>query len=128
MLRSVFIEDWQYKLLAFLMSVTLWFLLNLGERVPIAIERQVELVDQEQGYEYRLERKRVKIRLMAMERLVSEEVIEKITVRVSVKGLKEGEYTVKPHVHHLPAFLVSLERIEPEYIKVRVLKAPSGGH
>ncbi|MEN3028418.1 MAG: hypothetical protein ABDH29_04225 [Aquificaceae bacterium] len=127
MLKRLFIHDWHYKLLSLVMGLVLWFVLNMGERVPLGIERQIEMVDQEKGYEYRLEKRRVKIRLRVMERLVSEETLEKITASVSLRGLKEGEYTLKVEVKNLPRFLVSVERTEPDYVKVKVIKAPEGG-
>ncbi|MCS7195789.1 MAG: hypothetical protein NZ827_00775 [Aquificaceae bacterium] len=127
MLKRLILHDWHYKLLSLVMGVVLWFLLNMGERVPLGVERQIEMVDQEKGYEYRLERKRVKIRLRVMERFVHEETLEKITASVSLRGLKEGEHTLKVEVKNVPKFLVSVERTEPEYVKVRVIKAPEGG-
>ncbi|MCX7989024.1 MAG: hypothetical protein N2648_00055 [Aquificaceae bacterium] len=127
MLKRLILHDWHYKLLSLVMGVVLWFVLNMGERVPLGVERQIEMVDQEKGYEYRLERKRVKIRLRVMERFVHEETLEKITASVSLRGLKEGEHTLKVEVKNVPKFLVSVERTEPEYVKVRVIKAPEGG-
>ncbi|MCS6997875.1 MAG: hypothetical protein NZL86_00575 [Aquificaceae bacterium] len=127
MLKRLIIHDWHYKLLSLVMGVVLWFVLNMGERVPLGVERQIEMVDQEKGYEYRLERKRVKIRLRVMERFVHEETLEKITASVSLRGLKEGEHILKVEVKNVPKFLVSVERTEPEYVKVRVIKAPEGG-
>lgn len=127
MLKRLILHDWHYKLLSLVMGVVLWFVLNMGERVPLGVERQIEMVDQEKGYEYRLERKRVKIKLRVMERFVHEETLEKITASVSLRGLKEGEHTLKVEVKNVPKFLVSVERTEPEYVKVRVIKAPEGG-
>ncbi len=126
-LEVFLLKDWQYKLISLLMGTTLWFFVNLGERVPMSIERSIEVYNKEQGYEYKLEKKRVRIRLKVMERFVPEEMIEGIGVVINVKGLKEGEHTIKVEVKNLPKFLINAERIEPEYIKVRIVKAPEGG-
>ncbi len=126
-LEVFLLRDWQYKLVSLLMGIALWFFVNLGERVPMSMERSIEVYDKEKGYEYKLERKRARIRLKVMERFVSEEMIEVIGVGVNVKGMKEGEYTLKVEAKNLPRFLVIVEKIEPEYVRVRITKAPEGG-
>lgn len=126
-LKAFLFKDWQYKLLSLLIGITLWFFLNLGERVPMSMERTIEIYNREIGYDYKVERKRVKIRLMVMERFVSEEMLESVSAGVNVKGLREGEYTLKVEIRNLPKFLVSVDRIEPEYVRVRIIKAPEGG-
>ncbi len=109
------------------MGATLWFFINIGDRVPMSLERTLEIDNKDKGYEYKLERKRVRIRLRVMERFVPEDALERVNAVVNVKGLKEGEYTLKVEIKNLPRFLVTVERIEPEYVKVKVIKAPEGG-
>ncbi|MEJ5338833.1 MAG: hypothetical protein ACK42C_01445 [Aquificaceae bacterium] len=120
-------RDWQYKILSLLIGIAMWFFINLGERVPMSIERSIEVYNREQGYDYRLERKKARIRLRVMERFVSEEMLEGASAGVNVKGMREGEYTLKVETRNLPKFVVSVDRIEPEYVKVRIIKAPEGG-
>ncbi len=127
-LKVFLFKDWHYKLVSLLMGTTLWFFVNLGERVPMSIERSIEIYNKEQGYEYKLERKRARVRLKVMERFVPEGMIESIGVGVNVKGLKEGEYTLRVEVKDLPKFLITIEKIEPEFVKVKVIKAPGGGN
>ena len=127
MFKDLFLKDWQYKLLALLLGTTLWFVLNLGQKVPTSVERPIELLNQEKGYEYKLDRKRARIRLLVMERLVSEKTLDEIAVIVDVRGLREGEYTLKVEVKNIPKFLVSVEKLEPEYVRLKVSKAPQGG-
>lgn len=93
----------------------------------MSIERSVEVYNREQGYDYKLERKRARIRLRVMERFVSEEILEGVSAGVNVKGMREGEYTLKVEARNVPKFTVSVDRIEPEYVKVRIIKAPEGG-
>ncbi len=126
-LKSILIKDWQYKLFALLMGLSLWVVLNIGQRVPMSVERSIEVINQSEGYEYRLERKKVKIRLEVMERLVSEEMVDRVKAYVDVRGLKEGEYVLNVEIGDLPKFLISVDKVEPEYVKVRVIKAPGGG-
>ncbi|MFN3975583.1 MAG: hypothetical protein ACK4LT_00745 [Aquificaceae bacterium] len=128
MLKSFFVKDWQYKLLALFMGATFWFIHNFGGRVPMNVERYVEVFNQKEGYAYRLERKRVRLKLSVMERFVSEEMVENIRVGVDVKGLEEGEYLLKVYVVNVPRFIISVEKIEPDYIRVKVIKAPNRGH
>lgn len=126
-LENLLLKDWQYKLISLLMGATLWFFINIGDRVPMSLERTLEIDNKDKGYEYKLERKRVRIRLRVMERFVPEDALERVNAVVNVKGLKEGEYTLKVEIKNLPRFLVTVERIEPEYVKVKVIKAPEGG-
>jgi len=126
-LKAFIFKDWQYKIISLLMGTTLWFFVNLGERVPMSVERNIEVYNKEQGYEYKLEKKRARIRLRVMEKFVSENMVEAIGVGINVKGIKEGEYTLKIEVKNLPKFLITLERLEPEFVKVKVIKAPQGG-
>lgn len=127
MFRNVLLKDWQYKLLALFMGTTLWFVLNFGGRVLMNMERYLEVFNQREGYTYRLERKRVRLKLRVMERFVSEEVLERIMAGVDVRGLDEGEYTLQVQVKNVPKFIISIERIEPDYVKVKVIKAPNRG-
>ncbi len=127
-LRDLILKDWQYKLLALFLGISLWSTLNLGARVPVRLERPIEVFNQEEGYTYKLENKRAKVRLQAMERFVPEEALEKIQVGVNVKGIKEGEYTLRVEVRNITRFLMSVEKVEPEYVKIKVIKAPSGGN
>lgn len=127
MLKDALIKDWQYKLLALFMGTTLWFINNFGGKVPMNIERYIEIFNQRDGYTYKLERKKVRLKLSVMERFVSEEMIENITVGIDVKGLEEGEYLLKVYVKNVPKFIVSVEKIEPDYVKVKVIKAPNRG-
>ncbi|MFN3871055.1 MAG: hypothetical protein ACK4MW_06195 [Aquificaceae bacterium] len=126
-LKDLLINDWQYKLLALLLGISLWLTLNLGARVPVRLERHIDVFNKEEGYTYRLESKRAIVRLQVMERFVPEEALEKIQVGVDVKGLKEGEYTLKVEVRNITRFIISVEKIEPEYVRVKVIKAPKGG-
>ena len=102
MLKDALIKDWQYKLLALFMGTTLWFIHNFGGKVPMNIERYIEIFNQRDGYTYKLERKKVRLKLSVMERFVSEEMIENITVGIDVKGLEEGEYLLKVYVKNVP--------------------------
>ncbi|MFN3946707.1 MAG: hypothetical protein ACK4LA_01310 [Aquificaceae bacterium] len=126
-LKDLLINDWQYKLLALLLGISLWLTLNLGARVPVRLERHIDVFNKEEGYTYRLESKRAIVRLQVMERFVPEEALEKIQVGVDVKGFKEGEYTLKVEVRNITRFIISVEKIEPEYVRVKVIKAPKGG-
>ncbi len=127
MLKDLLLKDWQYKLLALFMGFSLWFILNFGGKVPISLEKSVEIFNPRDGYTYRLERRKIKLKLKVMERFASEEMLEKITVGVDVGGLSEGEYVLKVEVRNMPKFIVSMEKLEPEYVKVKVIKAPNRG-
>ncbi|MFN3598309.1 MAG: hypothetical protein ACK4VK_01030 [Aquificaceae bacterium] len=127
-LRDLILKDWQYKLLALFLGISLWSILNLGARVPVRLERPIEVFNKEEGYTYRLENKRARVRLQAMERFVPEEALERIQVGVNVKGIKEGEYTLRVEVKNITRFLIYVEKVEPEYVKIKVIKAPGGGN
>ncbi|MCS7262282.1 MAG: hypothetical protein NZ560_02540 [Aquificaceae bacterium] len=127
MFRGILLQDWQYKLLSLFVGTALWLALGFGERVTVSLERTIELVNREPDYTYKLERTRVKARLRVVERLVSQDALEEATAYVDVGGLKEGEYLLKVRVRDLPRFLVSVEKIEPPQVRVKVMKAPQRG-
>lgn len=127
-LKEIFFDDWHLKAMALLMGTTLWFVLKFGEKSPLSVERNIEIINQEKGYEYRLEKRRAKVRLRLMERVVSEEMIERLAPYVDVKGLREGDHLLRVGIKNVSRFLVSVEKVEPEYVRVRVLKAPEGGN
>ncbi|MEZ0360660.1 MAG: hypothetical protein ABWK04_02000, partial [Hydrogenobacter sp.] len=95
MLKKIFLYDWQYKFLALLLGFFLWLIVNLGVRVPIVVERSIQIVNEDPHYVYKLERKRVRIRLLVIERLSLNESIEGVKAIVDVKGLGEGDYILK---------------------------------
>ncbi|MEZ0361536.1 MAG: hypothetical protein ABWK04_06570 [Hydrogenobacter sp.] len=127
MLKKIFLYDWQYKLLALLLGFFLWLVVNLGVRVPIVVERSVQIVNEDPHYVYKLERKRVRIKLLVIERLSLNESIEGVKAIVDVKGLGEGDYILKVHVESPFKLLVYPSNVEPEYIKVYVRKKPPEG-
>ncbi|WP_340694348.1 hypothetical protein [Hydrogenobacter thermophilus] len=127
MLKKIFLYDWQYKFLALLLGFFLWLVVNLGVRVPIVVERSIQIVNEDPHYVYKLERKRVRIRLLVIERLSLNESIEGVKAIVDVKGLGEGDYILRVHVESPFKLLVYPSNVEPEYIKVYVRKKPPEG-
>ncbi|MFN7065086.1 MAG: hypothetical protein ACK4OF_02920 [Aquificaceae bacterium] len=127
-LKDLLLKDWQYKMLALLMGTFLWFILSLGTKMPVRIEKPIEVFNQEEGYAYKIGNKRARLRLRVMERFVPEEVLERMQVGVNVRSLREGEYNLRVEVKNLPRFVVQIEKVEPEYIRIRVIKAPEGGN
>jgi len=126
-LRELFFKDWHFKLLALFMSISLWFLLTFGQRVSVVVDRHVQIENPDPHYEYRLDRKKVRIKLNIVERLVNEEELEKVSAFVDVRGLQEGEYLLKVQVSTPLKFVISTEKVEPEHIKVKVIKSPQRG-
>ena len=126
-LKELFLKDWQFKLLALFMSISLWLLLTFGQRVSVVVDRYVKIENAEPNLEYRLDRRRVKIRLSIVERAVSEEDIEKVSAFVDVRGLQEGEFVLKVQVRTPMRFIIEVERVEPEYVRVKVVKSPQRG-
>jgi len=127
MIKRVIFNNWQYKLLALFIGFSLWLVVNLGVRVPIVVERSIELVNQDQNYTYKLERKRVRIKLLVIERLSLNESVEGVRAVVDVKGLGEGEYILRVHVESPFKILVYPASVEPEYVKVYVRRKPPQG-
>ncbi|SNZ11994.1 hypothetical protein [Hydrogenobacter hydrogenophilus] len=127
MLKRVILNNWQYKLLALFIGFSLWLVVNLGVRVPIVVERSIEVINEDPNYTYKLERKRVRIKLLVIERLSLNESIEGVKAQVDVKGLGEGEYVLKVHVESPFKVFVYPSSVEPEYVKVYVRRKPPQG-
>ncbi len=127
MLRRVILNNWQYKLLALFIGFSLWLVVNLGVRVPIMVERNIEIVNEDPNYTYKLERKKARIKLLIIERLSLNESIEGVRAIVDVKGLGEGEYVLKVQVESPFKVLIYPSSVEPEYVKVYVKRRPPQG-
>ncbi|MGC8852085.1 MAG: hypothetical protein ACP5P0_00590 [Hydrogenobacter sp.] len=127
MLRRVILNNWQYKLLALFIGFSLWLVVNLGVRVPIMVERNIEIVNEDPNYTYKLERKKARIKLLIIERLSLNESIEGVRAIVDVKGLGEGEYVLKVQVESPFKVLIYPSSVEPEYVKIYVKRRPPQG-
>ncbi len=125
--KDFLLKDWPYKLIALFMGFSLWAILNFGGKITMSLEKPIEVFNPKEGYTYKLDKKRVRVRLHVVERFISEEMIEKIRVGIDVKGLEEGEYVIKIQAKNLPRFVASVEKVEPDYVRVKVLRAPNGG-
>lgn len=127
MLKDLFLKDWQYKLLALFLGFSLWLVVNLGVRVPILVERNIEIVNEDPHYTYKLEKKRVRIRLLVIERLSLNESLEGVKAIVDVKGLGEGDYMLKVYAESPFKLLAYPSEVQPQYVKVYVRKKPPEG-
>ncbi|WP_041434064.1 hypothetical protein [Thermocrinis albus] len=127
MLKGLLTEDIPLKLIALTVGFSLWFVVNFGTRVPVTVEKPVEILHPQQGFSYHLSVKKVKIKLLLIERLMPEDVVEGVKAYVDVRGLSEGSYTLKVQVETPFKFLAFPESVHPEYVKVKISKAPPEG-
>ena len=127
MIRRSLWENWKDGLLALFLGFSLWAVVNLGVRVPVFVERSIEIINEDPSYAYKLDRKRVKIKLLVIERLNINESLEGVRAVVDVRGLGEGEYVLKVSVITPLKFLVYPSDVEPQSVKVYVKKKPPGG-
>ncbi len=125
--RKVFLHDWQYKVVALLIGFSLWFVVNIGVRVPLIVERNIKIINEDPNYTYKLDRKKVRIRLLVIERLSINEFLEDVWATVDVRGLSEGDYALKVNVETPFKFLAYPTEVEPQSVKVYIRKKPPQG-
>ncbi|MFN3813436.1 MAG: hypothetical protein ACK4SM_02280 [Aquificaceae bacterium] len=120
--RKIFLHDWQYKIVALLIGFSLWFIVNIGVRAPLIVERNIKIINDNSNYIYRLDRKRARIKLLVIERLSIDEFLEDVQATVDVRGLGEGDYVLKVNVGTPFKFLVYPVEVEPQSVKVYIRK------
>ena len=114
-------RDWKYKIVALITAVTLWAVVNLGTRVQVTIEKNVNIVNARNGFSYKIEPRKVKITLKLIERLNRAGVLSEITAYVDVKDMKEGFSDAEVEVYTPLRPFISVQYIDPSKVKVRII-------
>lgn len=126
-LKDLLLKDPLLKLISLLAGFLLWALLNIAQRAQTTLEKRVELIGMRQGLNYQLNSKSVNLKLAIASGIDSKKLLKELKAFVDVSGLSEGEYNLKVEVKGTTPILVKVIKIEPEFVKVRVIKAPEGG-
>ncbi len=126
-IKALITENWQLKFLSLLLALSLWFWVNLSGKVPLIVSKDVQLVNENANYEYRLQARRVRIKLYIPQGTKINSVAEDVKAYVDVGGLKPGEYVLPLKVDTKFKFVVKVEEIDPEYTKVFVREKPRKG-
>ncbi len=127
MLRKLFLEDIHYKVLALVIGFLFWFAVNFGTKSVISIEKDLEIRNTEERYAYKLSKKKVKMKIVLIERLVPMEMAERVQPFVDVRGLPPGRHILKVQISNPYKLAVSLEKVEPERVEVYIVEAPQRG-
>ncbi len=126
-IKALIIENWQLKSLSLLLALSLWFWVNLSGKVPLILSKDVQLVNENVNYEYRLQAKRVRMKLYIPQGTKINSIAEDVKAYVDVSGLKPGEYLLSIRVDTKFKFMVKVEEIDPEYTKVFIKEKPRMG-
>lgn len=122
-LRVVFLKDWRYKLIALVVSVTLWGVVNFGSRTTVTVSRYVEVEGGKHGYIYVVEPERVEITVYVVERLILSKLIEEVGAFVDVSNVRgQGVYRLKVKTKTLLPWFIHPASVEPPYVKVKVIR------
>ncbi len=127
LLRKLFLEDLELKVLSVFLAIVLWLWVNLGNTVPFLISKEVALLNERPDYAYRVEPKRLKIKLGVPQGMNVNNVAEEIKAYVDVKGLGPGEYVLQVKIDTKFGLLLRVDEIEPSYVKVFVKEKPRQG-
>ena len=123
LLNILFVRDWKYKLIALLVSITLWGVVNFGVRTTLTVSRYVEVEGESPEYTYRVDPDRVEITLYVVERLILSEIIDEMRAFVDVSNLKRpGVYRVKVRTDTLIPWLIHPTSVDPPEVKVTVIR------
>ncbi len=123
LLREIFLKDWKYKLVALVISMSLWSVVNFGSRTAITVSRYVEVRNPKPEFTYRLNPDRVDITVYVVERLLLSKLIEEVKAYVDVSRIdKPGTYKLRVFSETAIPILIQPTSVEPPIVKVRVLR------
>jgi hypothetical protein len=120
-LKLVFVKDWKYKLIALVVSITLWGVVNFGSRTTVTVSRYVEVRNGSPQMVYQVRPERVEITVYVVERLLLSRLIGEVRAFVDVSGLKEpGSYRVRVRTRTLLPWFIHPASVEPPTVRVEV--------
>ncbi len=123
LLRNIFVKDWRYKLIALVVSVTLWGVVNFGNRTTITVSRYVEVRNGIQGMSYTVRPDRVEITVYVVERLILSRFIGEVRAYVDVSELKSpGVYRVRVRTETAVPWFIHPASVEPPAVRVEVIR------
>ncbi|MDW8236910.1 MAG: hypothetical protein RMJ32_00710 [Aquificaceae bacterium] len=125
--KDILLKEPLLKLVSLLAGFLLWALVNIAQRVQTTLEKQIELIGTNKELSYRLNPKNATIKLGIASGIDSKRLLKELKTFVDVSGLSEGEYNLRVEVRGTTPILVKVIGIEPEFVKVKVIKAPEGG-
>ena len=121
LLRELFFRDWRYKLIALLISLSIWSVVNFGSRTAVTVSRYVELKNTNPEFRYKLSSEKVSITVYVVERLLTSHLIEEVRAFADVGHIvKPGTYRVKVRAESKLDILVHPASVDPPEIKVYV--------
>lgn len=122
-IRELIFKDWRYKLIALLISVSLWSVVNVGSRTAISVSRYVEVRDGKAGYQYKVQPERVNITVYVVERLLFSRLIGYVKAYVDVSNIEdEGVYKLKVRTETKVPFLIHPATVDPPIVRIKVSK------
>jgi len=115
-------ENLIHVLVALILSLSIWFVVNFGERLPLDIVIFVELQGKREGYVYKVEPKTVDITLIVSRRFLESKLLEKVRAVIYVSNLKEGTHKVRVQVLSPLPYFIQPVAVNPYYVNVTVIK------
>ncbi len=121
LLREIFLKDWKNKLTALVIALTLWSVVNFGNRTAITVSRYVEPRNERTGFSYRIRPERVDITVYVVERLLLSKFIEQVRAYVDLSGIdRPGVYRLRVKTETEIPILIHPASIDPPVVKVTV--------
>ncbi len=118
-LKIVFLKDWKNKVMALIIAVTLWTVVNFGNRTTLTVTRSVDIRNGNAGFTYRIKPQQVEITVYVVERLIASGYKEKVNAYVDLSGIsRSGVYKLKVQVDSDLPLLVQPAGVEPSEVKV----------
>jgi len=115
-------ENLVHILVALILSLSIWFVVNFGERLPLDIVRFVELQGVREGYVYKVEPQTVDITLIVSRRFLESKLLERVRVVVYVSNLDEGKHKVRVEILSPLPYFIQPVAVNPYYVNVTVIK------
>ena len=126
-LKALLLKDWKFKLLALLISFSLWSVVNFGSRTTITVSRYVEIEGAKKELTYKVKPERVSITVYVVERLLLSKMIERVRAVVDVSDInKKGAYMLRVKLKTAVPVLIHPASVDPPMVRVFVKTAPKG--
>ncbi len=117
-----------HKLIALLIAISLWSIVNFGSRTAVSVSRYVQIENAKEDFVYKIEPERVIVTIYVVERLLLSEFVDKVRAYVDVRNIdKEGRYKLKVLTETKAPVLVHPSAVDPSEVIVIVRKAPERG-
>lgn len=121
-LKDFFVKNWYLKVIAFIISISLWAYVNFGNYAPIDVYKNVHIEHKDNNYTYTINPKDVVLRLLVVDRILNQKILKETKAYIDARTLKEGINIAKVNIKTPIPILMKPDISRSLYVKVLVKK------